>query len=146
MPSTPTGARGGVKASEVLAFAGVVLLVAVLVLPRVHQSNVRARQEKAARDIATLSTALDKYRIDNGRYPTKDQGLKALREAPTAAPLPKHWAGPYLQRAVPRDPWGKDYIYVCPGGHNPNRFDLFSKGADGKDGGHGDGADVGNWE
>ena len=134
------------KVSEVVGALSLLALVAVLVLPRMQQGNLRARRAKATSDIQALSAALDKYRVDNGSYPTEDQGLKALRQEPKAAPAPRHWAGPYLDRDVPLDPWGRPYVYLCPGKHNPHRFDLFTTGADGKDGGVGEDADVGNWE
>ncbi len=137
--------HGGVRLADILVFTAVVAFVGILAVPRILQNNARSRQERAARDIEALSEALDKYRIDNGRYPTTEQGLTALRTEPTAPPPPKHWDGPYLNRPVPADPWGNGYVYRCPGVHNPNRFDLFSLGADGRKGGSGEAADIANW-
>lgn len=143
MARTPSS--GGVRITDLVVFVAVAAFVSVLVVPRILQGNVRSRQERAARDIEALSDALDKYRIDNGRYPTTDQGLAALRTEPTLPPPPRHWDGPYLNRPVPADPWGNGYVYRCPGVHNPKRFDLFSLGADGRKGGVGEAADIANW-
>ena len=137
---------GGVRLTELLAFVAVLALVGALVVPRMLQSSLQAHRERAARDIQALSEALDKYRIDNGRYPSTKQGIEALRTEPKTSPPPRHWDGPYLDRAIPVDPWGNDYVYTCPGEHNPKRFDLLSRGADGKKGGQGEDADIGNWE
>jgi general secretion pathway protein G len=86
------------------------------------------------------------YKLDNGAYPTTDQGLKALVEAPTAGNLPKNWRqGGYLEKGkVPKDPWSNDFIYICPGKHGD--FDLSSYGADGEPGGEGKNKDINNWE
>jgi general secretion pathway protein G len=97
-------------------------------------------------DIATLETALKLYKLDNGRYPSSEQGLQALVEAPTVGVLPRKWReGGYLEKAkVPNDPWGSEYVYICPGLHGD--FDLMSYGADGQPGGEGDDEDINNWE
>ncbi|MDY0307849.1 MAG: type II secretion system major pseudopilin GspG, partial [Desulfovibrionaceae bacterium] len=96
---------------------------------------------KTARtQISMLETGLDAYRLDLGRYPSTEEGLRALvdkNESPS-------WEGPYLRKQVPLDPWGREYQYRSPGEHGP--FDLFSLGADGALGGEGEDADVVNWE
>ena len=98
---------------------------------------------KAKQDIQALETALTMYRLDNSKYPTTDQGLKALALQPTD-PTIQHWRpGGYIQR-VSKDPWGNDYQYVYPGTHG-KEYDLFSFGADGQPGGEGIDADIGNW-
>jgi general secretion pathway protein G len=82
--------------------------------------------------------------MHNGNYPTTEQGLQALIAAPTTAPVPNNWKGPYLDPAVIRkDPWGHDYIYRYPGAKNPNGYDLYSVGPNGTDG---DEDDIGNWQ
>jgi general secretion pathway protein G len=82
---------------------------------------------------------LDAFEIDNGRYPTGDEGLTALMDAPGDM---KNWHGPYLKR-MPKDPWGNAYQYSCPGSHSKAGYDLFSFGADGHEGG---GDDIVNWD
>ena len=88
-----------------------------------------------------LRKALDTYRLDTGGYPTTEQGLAALNARPANA---ANWNGPYLQRPVPLDPWGKPYQYKSPGDHD--EFDLFSFGKDGQPGGTGDAADITSWQ
>jgi general secretion pathway protein G len=93
-----------------------------------------------------LGGALDAYRLDNGRYPTTDQGIDALRSAPTVEPAPRNWRGPYLRREIPADPWGNPYQYVSPGEFNPHSYDRLSRGADGPPGGEGENADINSWD
>jgi general secretion pathway protein G len=105
-----------------------------------------ARQAKARIQIQALETALKLYRLDNGNYPTTEQGLKALVEPPTVGALAKNWReGGYLEKGkVPKDPWGNDFLYLCPG--TKGDFDLLSLGADGEPGGDGKNKDITNWE
>lgn len=107
----------------------------------------KARVTTARTQIKQLESALEFYRIDNGRYPTSEQGLQALVEKPTSAPEPRHWRREgYLKGgAVPLDPWGEAYQYTEPGSHNPYSFDLWSLGADSAPGGSDTSADIGNW-
>ena len=100
----------------------------------------------AAAQIELLGAGLDAYRLDNGRYPSTDQGLDALQTQPSIQPYPSNWRGPYLRKAVPVDPWGNPYIYFSPGEVNPRGYDLLSLGADGEPGGEGEDADVVSWE
>jgi len=103
-----------------------------------------ARRVAARQDVATIMQALKLYRLDNGRYPTADQGLKALVEKPTAEPVPNNWKpGGYLER-LPNDPWDNPYQYLNPGVHG--EIDVFSYGADGKPGGEANDADIGSWQ
>ena len=106
----------------------------------------KARQLKARMDIASLETALKLYKLDNGSYPSTEQSLLALVEAPTVGRLPRKWRdGGYLEKSkVPKDPWGNDYIYLSPGLHSD--FDLISYGDDGEQGGEDKDADINNWE
>ncbi|MEH6556966.1 MAG: type II secretion system major pseudopilin GspG [Oceanicoccus sp.] len=116
-------------------------LVAPNILGRVDEARVTAAQT----DIATIEQALEMYKLDNHRYPTTDQGLTALVEMPTASPAPKKWnpAGYLKKNKLPVDPWGGQYQYLSPGAVGP--FDLYSLGADAKEGGEGYDADIGNW-
>ncbi len=116
-------------------------LVAPNILGRVDEARVTAAQT----DIATIEQALEMYRLDNHRYPTTDQGITALVELPTTSPVPKKWnpTGYLKKHKLPVDPWGGQYQYLSPGAVGP--FDLYSLGADMKEGGEGYDADVGNW-
>jgi len=104
-----------------------------------------ARVATARTQIETFGTALDAYRLDNGRYPSSAQGLGALWERPSIEP-PANWKSPYLRKAVPKDPWGSAYVYVSPGRVNPQSYDLQSYGADGRAGGEGENADIVSWK
>ena len=116
-------------------------LVAPNILGRVDEARVTAAQT----DIATIEQALEMYKLDNHVFPTTDQGLQALVEQPTTSPIPKKWnpAGYLKKGALPQDPWGDEYQYISPGATGP--FDLYSLGADGREGGEGYDADIGNW-
>jgi general secretion pathway protein G len=116
--------------------------VAVKVTGRAEQ----AQRTQARVQIETLETALELYKLDNGSYPTTEQGLEALVESPTVGRLPRKWReGGYLEKSyVPKDPWGNDYVYLSPGLHGD--FDIMSYGDDGAQGGEGKDADVYNWE
>ncbi len=116
--------------------------VAVKVTGRAEQ----AQRTQARVQIETLETALELYKLDNGSYPTTEQGLEALIEPPTVGRLPRKWReGGYLEKSyVPKDPWGNDYVYLSPGLHGD--FDIMSYGDDGAQGGEGKDADIYNWE
>ena len=132
---------GGFTLVELLVVLVILALLAGLVAPRVMGYLGGARQQTAAMQIDNLSTALDLYRLDVGRYPSAEEGLAALVDAPAAA---GRWRGPYLSgRTIPVDPWGNPYQYAAPGAHGD--FDLLSFGADGRPGGDGDDADITNW-
>lgn len=113
---------------------------------RIMGKPEEARRTKARVQIDSLETALKMYKLDNGAYPTTEQGLQALVEAPTVGQLPKAYKeGGYLEKGkVPKDPWDNDYIYLSPGLHGD--FDLISYGSDGEPGGEGKDEDINNWE
>ena len=144
-PTRPAGGRAGFTLIEILVVIAVLAMLAALVAPNVFQHVGTAKDATARSQIELLGAALDSYRLDNGRYPTTDQGLEALWEPPTIQPLPSNWRGPYLRKSVPEDPWGNPYIYISPGEVNPRGYDLLSLGADGQLGGEGDDADVVSW-
>jgi general secretion pathway protein G len=104
----------------------------------------RARVVAAKNQIETLSIALNSYFLDAGRYPTSAQGLQALWEKPVLEPVPSDWSGPYLTKAVPKDPWGHEYEYVVPG-PSGLPFGIRSFGADGGEGGEGNDKDIVSW-
>lgn len=133
--------EAGFTLIELMIVLFILGLLAALVAPRLMGRVGKAKQKTALAQIQLLGTALDLYHLDVGRYPTDAEGLKALRDRPDNAPA---WGGPYLDKPVPKDPWGRDYIYKFPGEHGP--YDLYSLGADGQPGGEGENADITNWE
>lgn len=123
---------------ELLVVILILAILAALIVPRVVGRTSDAKRAKAASDIATLSSLLQQYRVDNDVYPTTEQGLNALRVQPSDAP---NWRGPYTSKNLPTDPWGNEYMYESPG-PNGEDFIVASYGADGAPGGQGDAADI----
>lgn len=142
----PVKSRAGFTLIEILVVIAVIAMLAALVAPNVFQHVGTAKDATARSQIELLGAGLDSYRLDNGRYPTTDQGLEALQLQPTLQPLPSNWRGPYLRRAVPVDPWGTPYIYFSPGEVNTRGYDLISLGADSQPGGEGEDADITSWQ
>ena len=130
---------------ELMVVIVILGILAGLIIPRIMGRPDEARQPKARIMIEGIETALKLYRLDNGFYPTTEQGLRALVEASTIQPLPRNWReGGYLEKGkVPKDPWGNDFVYLCPGAQG--EFDLISYGADGQPGGEGKNKDITNW-
>lgn len=134
----------GLTLIELMVVVVILSILAVVIMPRVIDRPDQARVARAQADIAALSAALNLYRLDNATYPSTDQGLQALATRPTTQPVPANWAqNGYIDR-IPADPWGQSYQYLAPGIHGP--FDVFSLGADGRPGGSGVNADIGNWQ
>ena len=131
---------------ELMVVIVILGILAGLIIPRIMGRPEEARRMKGRIQIESIETALKLYRLDNGEYPSTEQGLEALVESPTVGQLPKAWRkGGYLEKGkVPKDPWGNDYIYLCPGLHDD--FDLMSYGADGEPGGEDNNADINSWE
>ena len=125
--------KKGFTLIEIMLVVIIIGVLVAMVVPNLAGRGEQARRAAAKADIDTnLSTALDLYELDNGRYPTTEQGLAALLQKPTASPEPANWSGPYLKKKkIPQDPWGKDYIFVSPGSHNTEEYDLSSRGPDG---------------
>lgn len=115
-------------------------LLAGYVGPKLFSQIGKSETKVARAQMDALQKALDQYRIDVGRYPATEQGLAALTKSPPGEP---RWAGPYLVKAAPPDPWGRAYLYRAPGEHA--EFDLWSLGRDGQPGGDGDNADLTSW-
>ena len=134
--------RSGFTLLELVVVIIVLGLLAGLVAPQIIGRLSEAKSTTARTQVELLSVGRDGYRLDNGSYPTTEQGLAALREKPTRSPVPANWRGPYLRKDVPVDPWGRAYLYRAPGERNSNGFDLLSLGRDGKAGGEGEDADV----
>lgn len=118
---------------EIMLVVIIIGILAAMVIPNIAGRGEQARAAAARADIeANIASALDLYELDNGQYPATEQGLDALIQKPSAAPVPLHWNGPYLKKKkIPLDPWGREYGYRCPGTHDPEGFDLFSFGPDG---------------
>ena len=138
--------ESGLTLIEILVVIIVLGLLAGLVAPQIIGRVSEARSATARTQIELLSVALDNYRLDNGRYPTTQQGLEALRTKPTDEPEPRNWRGPYLRKDVPNDPWDRPYLYRSPGTENPQGYDLLTLGADGVPGGEAEDADITSWE
>lgn len=127
-----------------MVVVAIIGLLATLILPRVLGRQEQAQIEKARADIQALSSALKLYKLDNFNFPSTQQGLDALRHKPSGDPPANNWKeGGYIER-LPKDPWGNDYQYLSPGQHGD--YDIWSYGSDGKPGGQGGAADIGNWE
>ena len=124
---------------EIMVVVFIIGLLVTIVAPRIVGRTDDARRTKAMADLASIGQALNLYRLDNGTYPTTEQGLHALNERPTSAPVPRTWRNEgYLDR-VPIDPWGNPYVYVLA---TPQRYALQSLGSDGVEGGNGTAADI----
>jgi general secretion pathway protein G len=117
-------------------------LFAALVAPSMLKHGDTARITQAKAQIESFSTALGSYKLDTGAYPTTEQGLQALRVRPADAP---QWGGPYVTKEIPKDPWGRDYIYRYPGEHG-DEPEIMSYGQDGQPGGEGLNADILSWK
>lgn len=140
-------AKHGFTLIEIMVVILVLSVLAALVAPNVFRHVGSSKQAAARSQIEMIGAALDAYRLDSDEYPSTEQGLSALRVAPTAGPAPRAWAGPYLKKGVPRDPWGREYVYrVEPAGANGAGYRLFSFGRDGRRGGTGENADLTSWE
>lgn len=127
---------------ELLVVLVVMSMLAAIVTPQVMNMLSGAKTNAAALQVETLSTALSYYQLDVGSYPSKETGLDALWQKPKEA---GNWRGPYIRKKQHLlDPWGKPFLYRTPGRQGP--FDVYSFGADGKEGGSGDDSDVGNWD
>lgn len=127
---------------EIMVVVVILGILAALIVPRVVGRTDEARAVAAKQDVAAIMQALKLYRLDNGRYPTTEQGIAALVAKPQGEPVPTNWQK-YLDR-VPKDPWGNPYQYLSPGVRGD--IDVFSLGADKQPGGSGSDADIGSWD
>jgi general secretion pathway protein G len=135
---------GGFTLIEILVVIVILGILAALIVPRVMDRPDQARVVAARSDIAAIMGALKLYRLDNGAYPSSEQGLAALVRKPERGEIPRNWkSGGYLEK-LPVDPWGLEYQYLNPGIRG--EVDVFSFGADRKSGGEGFDADIGSWQ
>ena len=134
--------EGGVTLIEMLVVVTIIGLFVALVGPRLWSNVDKAKITAARAQIQDFMGALGTYKLDNGNFPTTEQGLAALRVKPADA---AEWNGPYIPQEIPKDPWGHDYVYKFPGDHG-DEPDIISYGADGQPGGDGINADVVSWK
>ena len=127
---------------ELMVVIVIIGVLAALIAPNIISRVAQAKITAAQADISTLMNQLKTYKLDNGRYPSTDQGLQALVAKPSAGSIPSNWHN-YLDK-LPEDPWHHPYQYANPGVHG--EIDVFSFGADGQAGGEGDDADIGSWQ
>jgi general secretion pathway protein G len=128
---------------EIMVVITILAILAIMVVPRFVGRVDDARIVTGTVQIKNIEEGLHLYKLDNGFYPSTDQGLDALVSKPTVGVIPKRWrSGGYLGK-VPLDPWSNKYIYLSPGSHGD--FDILSHGADGEAGGDGNNADIENW-
>ncbi|WP_029459248.1 type II secretion system major pseudopilin GspG [Solidesulfovibrio alcoholivorans] len=138
------GDAAGFTLIELMVVIVILGVLAGLVLPRIVDQPDKARVVKAKMQIESLSMGLKQYKLDNGFYPSTEQGLRALKEKPSIGRVPQNYPAKGYLDTVPKDPWGRDYVYICPGEHGD--FDLLSLGADREEGGEGVNADIKSWD
>jgi general secretion pathway protein G len=135
--------QSGFTLIEIMIVVVILGILASIVVPNIMESPNEARIVKAKQDIRTLESALNLYKLDNFNYPTTDQGLESLVTKPSGQPEAKNWKKKGYMKKLPKDPWGNEYLYLSPG---PNgEIDIFSYGADGRNGGTDAASDIGNW-
>lgn len=127
--------------TELVVVIVILVILASVATPLYFRHVTSARIGTAKTQIKLIGQALMDYRLELGKYPDTSEGLRALVENVSQD---EKWKGPYIQPAVPKDPWGNEYVYVCPGEHG--EYDLSSYGADGQPGGEGENADINSWE
>ena len=143
MKSRIARGEGGFTLLEILVVVVILGILASIIVPKIMRRPEEARRTKAIVDIKAIETALNLYRLDNGVYPSTEQGLEALVEKPTTGVIPRDWKEEGYLDKVPKDPWGNPFVYLSPGIHK--EFDLVSYGSDGVEGGEGKDADIDNW-
>lgn len=136
-------AQRGFTLIEIMVVVAIIAILGATVVPLIMDRPNEARVVRAKNDIGTISSALELYRLDNFSYPSTEQGLQALVQKPTGDPEPANWKkGGYIQK-LPKDPWGREYLYISPG--EGGDYDVVSLGNDGAEGGEDFDADISNW-
>jgi len=136
--------RSGFTLVEILVVVVILGLLATLVIPRVVGRGEEAKRTAALVQIRSIEQALELYKLDNGFYPSTEQGLEALVTRPSGSPEPQNYRDGGYMKKIPLDPWGRPYVYRCPGEHGET--DILSFGPDGEEGGEGKNRDITNWE
>ena len=139
---SPFKRSAGFTLLEIMVVVIVIGVLAATIIPQFMTTTADAKVSAAKADISQLENAIERFNLHMDRFPTSDEGLKVLVEAPPGDD--KKWRGPYI-KLLRDDPWGNPYQYRVPGTHHPTAFDVWSQGADKQDGGEGPNADVGNW-
>ena len=126
---------------ELMVVMLILALLASIAAPQVMKHLAKAKSETARIQVDALTASVNYFQLDTGRYPTDQEGLRALTDRPESEPK---WDGPYIQKKDSlMDPWGRPYLYKWPGAHH--EFDIYTLGSDGKEGGDGEARDIGNW-
>ena len=144
-PCMPEDDEKGFTLIEIMVVIVILGILAGLIAPRIMGRPEEAKRLKAVVQIESLETALKLYKLDNGSYPTTEQGLQALVQPSDSGGEPKNFRqGGYLEKGrVPKDPWGNEFVYISPGLYGD--YDIITYGADGVEGGEGKNADISNW-
>jgi len=138
--------QAGFTLIEILVVVVILGFLTATVGPELFNRVSQSRRQAAYNQIEVFKVALNNYKLDNGHYPSTEQGLEALITEPNTSPRPNNWNGPYLEKEeISKDPWGNPYNYRQPGEHNQHSYDLWSYGANNQRGGTGEDADVTNW-
>ena len=139
--------KAGITLIEIMIAITIIAIIGIVVYPMIMDLPQKARIQAAKQQMLSFGLALDRYALDNGFYPTSEQGLEALVKKPDSEPSPMNYnEGGYMKsREVPKDPWGREYTYASPGEHG-NDYEIMSFGADGQEGGEGKDADIKSWE
>jgi general secretion pathway protein G len=135
--------RAGFTLVEIMVVVVILGILAATVIPQFISTTQDAKVGAAKADIKILESAIERFAINMDRFPTTDEGLAVLADPPSTDD--KKWRGPYVKEIRP-DPWKNAYQYRYPGTHGRNRFDIWSYGADGAEGGENEAADIGNWQ
>jgi general secretion pathway protein G len=136
----------GFSLLEILAVLTLLAFILMMVAPNIISNMQKGQISAAKSQVNSMKSVLNSYYMDNSTFPSTEQGLKALFEKPGLPPTPENWNGPYTEgKTIPKDPWGHELHYFCPGVHNPQAYDVFSYGKDNAEGGTDANADIGNW-